>query len=331
MTPLRLAWARYTYFESGNHAGYRQMTDRLKAELTSRLTWDADASTVLHIVSPPGFIPIRNRRNVLFTMWETPDFPQNAIDRVRLADVLIVPSTFCARIFRRYTRAPIHVCPLGVDPQPVPARRFDVPFRWLWCGAQNPRKGGQMLALTWDRHFAQTPGLELYMKTTFIDASYGKLERNGSLIYDSRTVSRSEMDGLYASAHAFIYPTMGEGYGLTLLEAMASGLPCVATDYSGHRDFATAANCVLVPARVQRLELDPKHKSAAPDGRHAFATMTAEHLARAMLRVMRDYDAALAMGRRAAKTARALTWQASAQRLRAILAREARSAPRVAA
>ena len=49
----------------------------------------------------------------------------------------------------------------------------------------------------------------------------------------------SEVAGLYTNEKikALVAPTRGEGYGLPLLEAAASGLPVLATNWSGHRDF----------------------------------------------------------------------------------------------
>ena len=48
-----------------------------------------------------------------------------------------------------------------------------------------------------------------------------------------------EMHSLYKhkSVHALVSLTHGEGFGLPLFEAAYSGLPVVATDWSGHLDF----------------------------------------------------------------------------------------------
>ncbi len=46
---------------------------------------------------------------------------------------------------------------------------------------------------------------------------------------------------VYKGMDVFCLPTGGEGFGLPILEAMAAGLPCLVTNYSGHVDFAGGA------------------------------------------------------------------------------------------
>lgn len=45
-------------------------------------------------------------------------------------------------------------------------------------------------------------------------------------------VSDQELSQLYRTAWAFVYPSMWEGFGLPLLEAMGRGIPCIASSHS---------------------------------------------------------------------------------------------------
>jgi glycosyltransferase involved in cell wall biosynthesis len=50
-------------------------------------------------------------------------------------------------------------------------------------------------------------------------------------------VDHQTLSVLYASATLFVFPSVSEAYGNVVLEAMASGLPCVIADGGGSKDF----------------------------------------------------------------------------------------------
>lgn len=86
---------------------------------------------------------------------------------------------------------------------------------------------------------------------------------------------RDDVPELLALLHVFVLPSGIEGFSLALLEAMARGLPCVASDAGGNREALEGDTGILFPAG----------DSAA--------------LGKALARLLRDPDAARAMGERA--------------------------------
>jgi glycosyltransferase involved in cell wall biosynthesis len=67
------------------------------------------------------------------------------------------------------------------------------------------------------------------------------------------TVDRSRLPALMRGACAFALPSRGEPFGIALLEAMAAGVPAVATDAGGVPEFATHdVNALLVPPEDAR-------------------------------------------------------------------------------
>jgi glycosyltransferase involved in cell wall biosynthesis len=72
------------------------------------------------------------------------------------------------------------------------------------------------------------------------------------VIVVSEKLPTVDMRRLYRTADAFVLPTHGEGWGLPVIEAMAMGLPTIATDYSGIREFLTPE--VGFPVRTLGLE-----------------------------------------------------------------------------
>lgn len=53
------------------------------------------------------------------------------------------------------------------------------------------------------------------------------------------TVNHGSLSILYASSDIFLFPSVSETYGNVVLEAMASGLPCVIANSGGSKDFIT--------------------------------------------------------------------------------------------
>lgn len=65
--------------------------------------------------------------------------------------------------------------------------------------------------------------------------------------------SPEKMAELYASSDLFVYPTLVESFGLPLIEAMACGLPVVASDIPINRELAGAAPLYFQPFDVVEL------------------------------------------------------------------------------
>jgi glycosyltransferase involved in cell wall biosynthesis len=54
---------------------------------------------------------------------------------------------------------------------------------------------------------------------------------------------------LLQAADIYLSPSIVESFGLTTVEAMSAGLPCVVTDIAGSRDLVSSGHGFLVPAR----------------------------------------------------------------------------------
>ncbi len=71
---------------------------------------------------------------------------------------------------------------------------------------------------------------------------------------------------LYLTAGAYVHPARAEGFGMTILQAMAAARPVIAPALGGHTDFASEETAFLVPARMATCTKDPCHvQDAQPD------------------------------------------------------------------
>jgi glycosyltransferase involved in cell wall biosynthesis len=96
-------------------------------------------------------------------------------------------------------------------------------------------------------------------------------------------VERSEMPGLYAAHDIFVFPSLMEGMPLTLLEAMAAGMPVATTNICGMADVVEReANGLLVPPA------DGKGLARAIE-RLCNSAVLRKHLGQGAQQTMRDY------------------------------------------
>ena len=97
------------------------------------------------------------------------------------------------------------------------------------------------------------------------------LEQLAHVAVAGQRLEVQRMPELYAAADAFVLPTRGEGWGRPIAEAMAMGLPTIATNWSGHTLFANDTTSWPVPLaglscidNVQHAGLYARHRWAEP-------------------------------------------------------------------
>ena len=160
----------------------------------------------------------------------------------RMADVIVAASQFTrdSLIDNGTPSERITVVPYGSDAPRLSSSKDDVnsrhrksgPFKILFVGQMGHRKGLSYLIDACER---------LGMKDSVLDIC-GRgfaLETNRSLppwARIHRDLSDAELAAHYRSAHVFVLPSILEGFGLVILEAMHFGVPVITTTATGGPD-----------------------------------------------------------------------------------------------
>ncbi|WP_153133000.1 MSMEG_0565 family glycosyltransferase [Dechloromonas hortensis] len=88
---------------------------------------------------------------------------------------------------------------------------------------------------------AATAGLQVKMLTAL-----DRPPATGADIVIAGIIDDAEMPALYRLAHTLVFPSLVEGFGLAIIEAMASGQPVVVSDIKPFTDFLGRQDCLWV-------------------------------------------------------------------------------------
>lgn len=179
------------------------------------------------------------------------------------ADVVVVPSDVTASdcVAHGIERSRIRVVPHGVR-APAVAEHDALAFRLahgldrpyvMWCGTLEPRKNLGTLLDAYRAVADEVPDLDLVLVgPRGWGGSAGEVEERVGLLPAGRThllgrLGLADLHRAYAGARAFCFPSLWEGFGMPVLEAMAHGIPVVTSAGTSMAEISPAG-AILVDA-----------------------------------------------------------------------------------
>lgn len=267
------------------------------------------------------------RYRIGYTMLEVDGIPDDWVQLCNSMDEIWVPTTFNADTFASCGVAvPIHVMPLGVDPDHfnphIASFRPSARFTFLSVFEWGERKAPELLLDAFARAFTPRDDVALILKVSNNDPSVNIEQQMAAagiadegppiVLLQNVSLPGHQMGSLYRSSDCFVLPTRGEGWGMPILEAMACGIPVIATAWGGHMHFFDSGSGYPVDFRLVPAEAKcPYYRG------FRWAEPRVDHLAETMRYVYEHRQEAGERGARASASALARwTWRQAAARIR---------------
>lgn len=212
---------------------------------------------------PTYFNELPTPYRIGWTMWETtdplvqahPDWP-GLCSRV---NQLWVPTAWQVPVFEKFFRGPVQTVPLAINPRyKFMARPVRETFTVVAWGAMTSRKSPHETVEVFQKAFPieRYPHCRLRIKTkcglfgdvlsSVPDFADPRIE-----VYDGVWMVDDMIGFLYDADCALILPR-GEGFGMPAREAIATGLPTILAEHSGHLEVCDQR--YTWPVRTARME-----------------------------------------------------------------------------
>lgn len=183
------------------------------------------------------------------------DYVPLAATHARRADRVIVVSNFIAKEVQRVLDVPpdrISICMNGAPEWQTPPARISGDGYILFVGTLEPRKNIGGLLEAYGRFVARHPAAprlviaggghdaDTWLEKTRRPPLAGRVDYRGYVASDRR-------EALFKAAQMLVLPSFDEGFGITALEAMAAGVPVIASNRGALPEVVGDAGVLIDP------------------------------------------------------------------------------------
>lgn len=198
----------------------------------------------------------------------------------KLSSCIVVASTFAKETLSKHG-VPIHK--IKVNPYGVDLERFYYTERviqtekliYLFIGSVSAGKGIPFLIDAWEK--SMLGNSELWIVGNISNEIKDVISESRNVKIFGKVAHR-DLQSILKQANVFVFPSYFDGFGLVILEAMASGLPVITTTATGGPDVITDGKegFIITPGdevkMIQHMEFFYKNPSAC----HSFGKLARE-------------------------------------------------------
>lgn len=197
-------------------------------------------------------------RTIGMAVFENNDPPKVWIKILNTNSAVFVPSKFLATVFKDAgIEKPLFYIPhcIDMDKFYVKEKSENKLFRFMFFGSWKERKGGKNLVEAYLNEFSLKDNVELVISgdnVGSIQADILKLRKKftekklPNIIMNDKFVSYDDVPDHVRNADCLVSPTMGDGFNLPGLQAMAVGTPIIITNWSGCTEYASEETATLL-------------------------------------------------------------------------------------
>ena len=230
---------------------------------------------------PPNYVQrfLKNSKvKLAITDYESTPVPPQWLQWMNIPHRILAGSNWVKEAFvaSRFPEDKVAVVPHGVDtrifnpgatPYPIQTNKS---FKFLCVAEPHYRKQLDVLLDLYCETFTAADDVCLVLKTKLFKNNEQRkpfeqdlrpilaslVRKFGPKIPEIKLITARlpSLASLYAACNAFVLMTVGEGFGIPFLEAMACGLPTIAPRFGGQLDFMNDENSILcsAPERLAR-------------------------------------------------------------------------------
>ncbi|MEO1591727.1 MAG: glycosyltransferase family 4 protein [Cyanobacteria bacterium J06632_22] len=169
-----------------------------------------------------------------------------------LANIVIANSNFTKNAYAAAGLPvdKVEVIPLGAPPVQSAGleggTHGEGPMRFLWAGTFSIRKGAHYLLQAWRQVVSTQAQLSVFGAMKLPTTLLGDLP---DTLKFSATVPQAELFQQYLQTDVLVFPTLCDGFGQVVTEALAHGIPVITTDRAGAADLIVhGENGLVIPA-----------------------------------------------------------------------------------